>query len=62
MNEHSRQKQALVNSNDGVPSSEHYEVRNVFLSGIKQRLLSFIFRAIWNEEVDETQVSLFAYH
>ncbi|XP_057524627.1 light-mediated development protein DET1 isoform X2 [Amaranthus tricolor] len=55
MNEHSRQKQALVNSNDGVPSSEHYEVRNVFLSGIKQRLLSFIFRAIWNEEVDETQ-------
>lgn len=29
---------------------------NSFLSGIKQRLLSFVFRAIWNEETDETQV------
>ncbi|GAV69101.1 Det1 domain-containing protein [Cephalotus follicularis] len=26
---------------------------NLFLSGIKQRLLSFIFRAIWNEETDQ---------
>ncbi|KAJ0018059.1 hypothetical protein Pint_11658 [Pistacia integerrima] len=27
---------------------------NPFLSGIKQRLLSFIFRGIWNEETDQT--------
>ncbi|MBA0750961.1 hypothetical protein Gogos_002335, partial [Gossypium gossypioides] len=30
---------------------------NSFLSGIKQRLLSFIFREIWSEETDQTQVS-----
>lgn len=29
---------------------------NSFLSGIKQRLLSFIFREIWNEESDNTMV------
>ncbi|CAN8246662.1 unnamed protein product [Cochlearia groenlandica] len=34
---------------DSQPSSE-----NSFLSGIKQRLLSFIFREIWNEESDNT--------
>ncbi|TYI33631.1 hypothetical protein ES332_A04G147500v1 [Gossypium tomentosum] len=28
---------------------------NSFLSGIKQRLLSFIFREIWSEETDQTQ-------
>ncbi|KEH27396.1 light-mediated development protein DET1 [Medicago truncatula] len=27
---------------------------NSFLSGIKQRLLSFIFQGIWNEETDDT--------
>ncbi|GFZ09137.1 hypothetical protein Acr_20g0009450 [Actinidia rufa] len=27
-----------------------------FLSGIKQRLLSFIFRGTWTEETDQTQV------
>lgn len=31
---------------------------NSFLSGIKQRLLSFIFREIWNEEPDNTMVCL----
>lgn len=30
-----------------------------FLSGIKQRLLSFIFRGIWNEETDKISVGLF---
>lgn len=29
---------------------------NPFLSGIKQRLLSFIYRGIWNEESDQTLV------
>lgn len=28
-----------------------------FLSGIKQRLLSFIFRTIWNQESDDILVS-----
>ncbi|KAF7837373.1 light-mediated development protein DET1 isoform X1 [Senna tora] len=31
-----------------------HNVENSFLSGIKQRLLSFIFRGIWNEEKDDT--------
>jgi len=31
---------------------------NSFLSGIKQRLLSFIFQGLWNEERDETLVGL----
>ncbi|XP_021903407.1 light-mediated development protein DET1 isoform X2 [Carica papaya] len=35
---------------------------NLFLSGIKQRLLSFIFREIWNEETDQTLVSRNADH
>lgn len=43
---------------------------NTFLSGIKQRLLSFIFRRIWNEEKDRTLVGyitlysilLFSFH
>lgn len=29
---------------------------NIFLSGIKQRLLSFIFRGLWNEETDQNLV------
>ncbi|RYR58908.1 hypothetical protein Ahy_A05g024770 isoform H [Arachis hypogaea] len=29
---------------------------NSFLSGIKQRLLSFMFRGLWNEETDDTLV------
>lgn len=31
---------------------------NSFLSGIKQRLLSFIFQSIWNEETDQTTVGI----
>ncbi|XP_021757097.1 light-mediated development protein DET1-like isoform X1 [Chenopodium quinoa] len=48
INDNNNQRQALANNNEGVPSSEHS-----MLSGIKQRLLSFIFRGIWNEEADE---------
>lgn len=29
---------------------------NTFLSGLKQRLLSFVFRGIWNEESDDALV------
>ncbi|KMS98734.1 hypothetical protein BVRB_3g069140 [Beta vulgaris subsp. vulgaris] len=49
------QMEALVNNNEGIPNNNHSAAQNVFLSGIKQRLLSFIFRGIWNEEADETQ-------
>lgn len=29
---------------------------NTFLTGLKQRLLSFVFRGIWNEESDDSLV------
>ncbi|KAK8471793.1 hypothetical protein PHAVU_002G035400 [Phaseolus vulgaris] len=35
---------------------------NSFLSGIKQRLLSFIFQGLWNEERDETLVQFLDRH
>ncbi|KAL2922065.1 Light-mediated development protein DET1 [Bienertia sinuspersici] len=50
--ENSEQRQTLVNNNDGVSNNV---LQNSFLSGIKQRLLSFIYRGIWNEEADETE-------
>ena len=37
-------------------SSENY-----FLNGIKQRLLSFIFRGIWNEETNHTLVGCLSF-
>lgn len=41
--------------------SQHSRINqdDSFLTGIKQRLLSFIFRGIWNEETDQTLVSPF---
>ncbi|XP_021282131.1 light-mediated development protein DET1 isoform X3 [Herrania umbratica] len=45
------------NRGDLVDNGIHYEQpnsNNSFLSGIKQRLLSFIFREIWSEETDQT--------
>ncbi|XP_047262662.1 light-mediated development protein DET1 isoform X7 [Capsicum annuum] len=52
----------FLNSNsqvlvDHVGNGFHHslpESETFFLSGIKQRLLSFIFRGIWNEETDQT--------
>ncbi|CAH8320281.1 unnamed protein product [Eruca vesicaria subsp. sativa] len=38
------------------------DAENSFLSGIKQRLLSFIFKDIWNEESDNTMVGRNADH
>lgn len=38
------------------PQPEQPAQENPFLSGIKQRLLSFIVRGIRNEENDETMV------
>ncbi|CAK9141834.1 unnamed protein product [Ilex paraguariensis] len=42
---------------DHVGNGQHHNSPipfNSFLSGIKQRLLSFIYRRIWNEETDQT--------
>ncbi|KAJ7955534.1 Light-mediated development protein DET1 [Quillaja saponaria] len=52
----------FLNSNSQLPGNQVEStllqsqpiLENSFLSGIKQRLLSFIFREIWNEETDET--------
>ncbi|XP_022726816.1 light-mediated development protein DET1 isoform X2 [Durio zibethinus] len=46
------------NCGDIVDNGIHHDQPNsnsYFLSGIKQRLLSFIFREIWSEETDQTQ-------
>ncbi|KAI9165764.1 hypothetical protein LWI28_019969 [Acer negundo] len=46
----------FLNSNSQVENSLQQNLPNqgnFFLSGIKQRLLSFIFRGIWNEETDQ---------
>lgn len=41
-----------------VENGQHQQFNpdNLFLSGIKQRLLSFIFRNLWNEETDRSMV------
>lgn len=36
----------------------HHMPETPFLGGLKQRLLSFILRGIWNEEHDPTSVSI----
>lgn len=41
---------------DGLDHIQHITEAS-FLGGLKQRLLSFIFRATWNEEDDPTLVS-----
>ncbi|MBA0601590.1 hypothetical protein Gorai_004763 [Gossypium raimondii] len=47
----------FINSNlvDNGTNHDQPNSNNSFLSGIKQRLLSFIFREIWSEETDQTQ-------
>lgn len=56
ISDNSRQHQALVNHVEDGVNHNHPNPENTFLSGIKQRLLSFIFQGIWNEETDETLV------
>ncbi|KAL9230495.1 hypothetical protein vseg_005837 [Gypsophila vaccaria] len=48
----SKLSQTLENNPESVPSN-NIVPQNNFLTGIKQRLLSFIYRGIWNEEADE---------
>lgn len=45
-----------INNAVNGPHLEQTAQENPFLSGIKQRLLSFIVRGIQNEEKDETMV------
>ncbi|KAF9603755.1 hypothetical protein IFM89_037841 [Coptis chinensis] len=51
-------KQPELPLNQGENEVQHQqqspEAHTSFLSGIKQRLLSFMFRGIWNEESDES--------
>ncbi|GAB4833075.1 acid phosphatase det1 [Ancistrocladus abbreviatus] len=48
----SKQSQSVVNNAENALTDNLPVPENPFLSGIKQRLLSFIFRRIWNEETD----------
>lgn len=52
--EKSKQNETPANNNENNANSNLVVSQNHFLSGIKQRLLSFIFQGIWNEEADET--------
>lgn len=51
-----RLQQVLSHAANGLPHNQLVGETS-FLSGIKQRLLSFIFQAIWNEETDPCLVS-----
>uniref|UniRef100_A0A7C9FIW4 Light-mediated development protein DET1 n=1 Tax=Opuntia streptacantha TaxID=393608 RepID=A0A7C9FIW4_OPUST len=54
ISEKSKQNETPANNNDNNPNNNVAVPQSSFLSGIKQRLLSFIFQATWNEEADET--------
>ncbi|GKE11965.1 light-mediated development protein DET1 isoform X1 [Tanacetum coccineum] len=54
----SQAQQILTNNVVNGPHPEQPPQENPFLSGIKQRLLSFIVRGIRNEEKDENMVGL----
>lgn len=54
-----KQQSLSGNREDDAENGLHQSLPNAensFLSGIKQRLLSFIFREIWNEESDNKLV------
>lgn len=56
-----KQQSLSGNKEDDAENGLHHNnsqpnASNSILSGIKQRLLSFIFREIWNEESDNAQV------
>jgi len=52
-----KQQQVPENNVENHMHQGQPNMGNSFLSGIKQRLLSFIFQGIWNEETDDTLVS-----
>lgn len=51
-----KQKQNQVATNHGLHHDDSV-AETSFLSGMKQRLLSYIFQGIWNEESDPALVS-----
>ncbi|KAB5530266.1 hypothetical protein DKX38_020347 [Salix brachista] len=56
MADNSKLHQSSGNHVDIAVHSNQLNSDNSFLSGIKQRLLSFIFQGIWSEETDKFQV------
>ncbi|KAF9670987.1 hypothetical protein SADUNF_Sadunf13G0126300 [Salix dunnii] len=58
----SKLHQSSGNHVDIAVHSNQLNSDNSFLSGIKQRLLSFIFQGIWSEETDKFQVQFLDRH
>ncbi|RYR10351.1 hypothetical protein Ahy_B05g078817 isoform E [Arachis hypogaea] len=56
LSDKNKQQQLLGNHIDNNIHQAQPNPGNSFLSGIKQRLLSFMFRGLWNEETDDTLV------
>ncbi|XP_020978863.1 light-mediated development protein DET1 isoform X1 [Arachis ipaensis] len=54
LSDKNKQQQLLGNHIDNNIHQAQPNPGNSFLSGIKQRLLSFMFRGLWNEETDDT--------
>jgi de-etiolated-1 len=54
LNSNTQNPAEVNNGNDNGVNHNQPAGDNYFLSGLKQRLLSFIFRGIWNEESEST--------
>lgn len=57
LSDKNKQQQVPENNVENHMHQGQPNMGNSFLSGIKHRLLSFIFQGIWNEETDDTLVS-----
>jgi len=62
LSDKNKQQQVPENNVENHMHQGQPNMGNSFLSGIKQRLLSFIFQGIWNEETDDTLVSFINSH
>lgn len=58
----SKQHQLTENHVENGLQQSRLSPENAFVSGIKQRLLSFIFRGIWNEETNHTLVGISSFN
>ncbi|CAJ2650787.1 unnamed protein product [Trifolium pratense] len=54
LSDRNKQQQVPENGLENHMHQGQLNTENSFLSGIKQRLLSFIFQGIWNEETDDS--------
>ncbi|PNY08370.1 light-mediated development protein DET1 [Trifolium pratense] len=54
LSDRNKQQQVPENRLENHMHQGQLNTENSFLSGIKQRLLSFIFQGIWNEETDDS--------